>query len=140
MGAHHSSMSDRFISTKYRTDCYHCRALADQQIQATPNRADVTCENCKATRVFVPLIEDVDETGMFTRPGPWPAWSLAVPAVCRNCGVDGLHDLVVSCRHITVRCRNCRFTHLFRFSLEYMAPDKPDEQTSGIVDGHATCP
>jgi len=138
--AQHSSMSDRFISTDYHTDCYHCRQLADQHIHVMPNRADVTCENCNATRVFVPLLEDVDEAGIFANPGRWPVWSLAVPATCRNCGVDGLHDLTVSCRNITVRCRNCRFTHLYRFNLEYMAEDTSGGKAAGVVSGHATCP
>ena len=89
-------MNDRFISTNYRTDCYHCRQVADQHIRAMPNRADVTCDACGATRVFVPRIEDVDDTGKFAGPGPWPVWSLAVEASCRNCGVTGLHDLTVS--------------------------------------------
>jgi len=133
-------MSDRFISTQYRTDCYHCRELADQKIEATPYRADVTCDHCGATRVFVPLIEDVDEAGLFAKHGPWPVWSLAVPAACRNCGVDGPHDITVSCRHITVRCRNCRFTHLYRFNLEYMAEEHSDEKQAGVVSGHAFCP
>jgi hypothetical protein len=35
-----------------------------------------------------------------------------------------------------VRCRNCRFTHLYRFDLEYMADDPV-----GVVPGHSgTCP
>jgi predicted nucleic-acid-binding Zn-ribbon protein len=134
-------MNDRFISTEYRTDCYHCRQLADQHIQAMPNRADVTCENCGATRVFVPRIEDVDDAGKFAGPGPWPVWSLAVEAACRNCGVSGFHDLMVSCRSITVRCRNCRFTHLYRFDLEYMADDPAGGRSAGVVPGHSgTCP
>ena len=126
-------MSDRFISTTYRTDCYHCREVADQHIHAMPNRADVICEACGATRVFVPRIEDVDEAGTFAGPGPWPVWSLAAEATCRNCGVFGLHDLTVSCRNITVRCRNCRFTHLYRFDLEYMADDATDGRPAGVV-------
>jgi predicted nucleic-acid-binding Zn-ribbon protein len=133
-------MSDRFINTSYRTDCYHCREVADQHIQAMPNRADVTCENCGATRVFVPRIEDVDEAGTFAAPGPWPVWSLAVTAACRNCGVTGLHDITVSCRSVTVQCRNCRFTHLYRFDLEYMADDPSEGTPAGVVSGHATCP
>ena len=134
-------MSDRFISTNYRTDCYHCRQVADQHIQAMPNRADVTCEACGATRVFVPRIEDVDEAGKFAGPGSWPVWSLDVAAACRNCGVFGLHDITVSCRSITVQCRNCRFTHLYRFDLEYMAGDPVEGRPAGVVTGHSnTCP
>ena len=86
------------------------------------------------------FLEDVDEAGMFANPGRWQVWSLAVPATCRNCGVDGLHDLTVSCRNITVRCRNCRFTHVYRFNLEYMAEDTSGGKTAGVVSGHATCP
>ncbi len=98
-----------------------------------PNRADVTCDACGATRVFVPRIEDVDDTGKFARTGPWPVWSLAVEAACRNCGVTGLHDLTVDCRSITVRCRNCRFTHLYRFDLEYMADDPIEGKAASVV-------
>jgi hypothetical protein len=136
-----SFMRDRFISTTYRTDCYHCRQLADQHIQAMPNLADVTCEACGATRVFVPRMEDVDDAGKFAGPGPWPVWSLAVEAACRNCGVSGHHDLMVSCRSITVRCRNCQFTHIYRFDLEYMANDPANGRPAGVVPGHSgTCP
>jgi len=39
-----------------------------------------------------------------------------------------------------VRCRNCRFTHLYRFDLEYMADDPIEGRAAGVVSGHATCP
>jgi hypothetical protein len=136
----HSSMDEKFISANYPTDCYHCRQTADQHIHVMPNRADVTCGNCGATRVFIPLNEDVDREGVFIKPGPWPVWSLLAPAVCRNCGIDGPHDITVSCRTITVRCRNCRFTHLYRFNLEYMAKDASDDKPADVVSGHAFCP
>ncbi len=134
-------MNDRFISTDYRTDCYHCRKTADQHIVATPNRANVACTSCGATRVFVPRMEDVDEAGAFKKPDRWPVWAITTDASCRNCGVTGPHDLVVSCRTITVQCRNCRFTHLYRFDLEYMAADPAGERPAGTVDSHSgTCP
>ncbi len=140
-GMHASCMNDRFISTSYRTDCYHCREVADQIIRAMPNRADVICEACGATRVFVPRIEDVDETGKYAGPGRWPVWSLAVDAACRNCKTNGPHDITVSCRAITVRCRNCRFTHLYRFDLEYIAGDSTKDSTADPVTGRShTCP
>ena len=116
-------MSDRFIFTRYRTDCYHCKKNADQIIKAVPNQAQVACDNCGATRVFVPRTEDVDAAGILTKIGKYPVWELTEEALCRNCGVTGPHDLIVSSRHLTVSCRNCRFTHFYRFDLEYMAKD-----------------
>ena len=53
-------MSDRFIFTKYRTDCYHCKKNADQIINAVPYQAQVACDNCGATRVFIPRIHVLD--------------------------------------------------------------------------------
>jgi hypothetical protein len=116
-------MSERFICTKYRTDCYHCKAIADQLIRAVPYQAQGACENCGATRVFIPLIEDVDPSGTLAAIGKYPVWSLVQEPSCRNCHVTGPHEIMVSSRHLTVRCRNCRFTHLYRFDLEYMAKD-----------------
>ncbi|MDD1701961.1 MAG: hypothetical protein LUQ31_03130 [Methanoregula sp.] len=137
----YASMSDRFISTRYLTDCYHCRQVADQIIRAEPNRAEVACDACGATRVFVPRIEDVDEAGLFSRTGPWPAWALVHETACRNCHVTGPHDIAISCRYISVRCRNCRFTHLYKFDLEYIAGDPATDPSAGIVTGHSrTCP
>ena len=117
-------MSDRFIFTKHRTDCYHCKQVADQIIKAVPYQAQVACDNCGATRVFVPRSEDVDETGLLTKIGKYPVWELVQDAPCRNCQVTGPHDIVVSSRHLTVRCRNCHFTHFYKFDLEYMAKDE----------------
>lgn len=117
-------MSDRFISTKYRTDCYHCRVIADQLITAVPYRAQVACDNCGATRVFVPRIEDVDSTGALTKTQKYPVWELVQDATCRNCHVTGPHNIFVSSRIFTVLCRNCRFTHFYKFDLEYMAGDE----------------
>ncbi|MFA5332592.1 MAG: hypothetical protein WC342_09450 [Methanoregula sp.] len=134
-------MSDRFITKKYRTDCYNCRKLADQIIRAEPYRADVTCDNCGATRVFVPKIEDVDLEGRLLSAGPWPAWKLSETATCRNCHTTGPHDITVSCRLITVRCQNCRFTHLYKFDLEYIAGQNKADPKDRIVKRNApTCP
>ena len=65
----HSSMDEKFISANYPTDCYHSRQTADQHIHVMPNRADVTCGNCGATRVFIPLNEDVDERAFLSNRG-----------------------------------------------------------------------
>jgi len=121
-------MNDPFILTRYRTDCYHCRQLADQIITAVPYRAQVVCENCGATRVFIPRIEDIVQPGAFSRIGKYPVWELVENAECRNCHVTGPHDLSVGGRHVTVRCRNCGFAHFYKFDLEYMAPEgeKPE--------------
>lgn len=116
-------MSDRFIFTRYRTDCYHCRQMADQIIKAVPYKAEVACDNCGATRVFVPRIEDVDATGIFTRLGRYDVWQLAQDAACRHCGLAGPHDITVGTRHLTVRCRHCNFTHFYKFDLEYLGKD-----------------
>jgi len=117
-------MSDRFISTKYRTDCYHCREIADQIITAVPYQAQVVCDHCGATRVFIPRIEDVDPSGTLTKALKYPVWDLVQEATCRNCHVTGPHDISVSTRFLSVLCRNCRFTHLYKFDLEYIADDK----------------
>jgi len=116
-------MNEHFIETRYRTDCYHCRKNADQIITAVPYRAEVVCDNCGATRVFVPRIEDVTKEGEFIRIGCYDLWNLAETATCRNCHTTGPHDLTIGCRHFTVRCRNCTFTHFYKFDLEYMAAD-----------------
>lgn len=117
-------MSDRFIFTRYCTDCYHCKQHVDQIIKAVPNQARVACDNCGATRVFVPRSEDVDAAGTLTKIGKYPVWELTEEALCRHCKTVGPHDLIVSSRHLTVRCRNCKFTHFYKFDLEYMAKDE----------------
>jgi hypothetical protein len=117
-------MSERFIFTKFRTDCYHCRQVADQNIIAVPYKAEVACDNCGATRVFIPRIEDVTQPGTFTKIGCYDLWRLIESTECRNCHVTGPHDLTIGCRHFTVRCRNCGFTHFYKFDLEYMAKDE----------------
>jgi len=120
-------MSDPFISLAYCTDCYHCRKIVDQLITATPYKAEVVCDNCGATRVFVPRIEDVSTPGMFVAPECYPTWLLAADAACRNCHGTHSHDLTIGCRNFTVRCRNCNFTHFYKFDLEYIAGDLPEK-------------
>jgi len=117
-------MSDRFISMKHRTDCYHCHEIADQVITAVPYQAQVVCDHCGATRVFIPRIEDVDPSGILTKALKYPVWTLVSEATCRNCHVTGPHDISVSTRLLTVRCRNCQFTHFYKFDLEYMVGDE----------------
>jgi len=117
-------MSDRFIFTKYRTDCYHCKQTADQIIKAVPNQAQVACDNCGATRVFVPRVHDVANTGSYTKIGCYDLWELVETAECRNCHVTGPHDLTIGCRHFTIRCRSCGFTHFYKSDIEYMAKDE----------------
>ena len=115
---------ERFVSATYRTACYHCREDADQAITAVPNLAEVVCRHCGATRVFVPVIEDVAPKREYIKPGCYDVWNLEEPATCRNCGFHGGHEITIGCRNFTVRCRNCGFTHLYRFNLEYMAKDQ----------------
>ena len=98
-----SPVTDHFIQTRYRTDCYHCRQNADQLIRAVPYQAQVVCDNCGATRVFVPRIEDVSNEGDFVKIGCYDLWNF------------------------TVRCRNCGFTHFYKFDLEYFKK----EETAG---------
>ncbi len=118
-------MSDPFIFTRYRTDCYHCKKNADQIIRAVPYQAQVVCDTCGATRVFIPRIEDISEEGAFTKIGCYDLWKLIETAECRNCHVTGPHDLTIGCRNFTVRCRNCGFTHFYKFDLEYFANGGP---------------
>jgi len=113
-------MTDRFIFTKHRTDCYHCHQEADQVIKAVPNQAQVICANCGATRIFVPRIQDVSKEGSYTKIGCYDTWNLVSDATCRNCRTTGPHDLIIGCSHFTVQCRNCGFTHFYKFDLEYM--------------------
>ena len=68
-------MQDRFIFTKYRTNCYHCGKDAEQMIKAVPYQAQVQCGNCGATRIFIPRNEDVSKPGSFTS-GCYDLWSL----------------------------------------------------------------
>ncbi len=113
-------MQEAFLRTSYRTDCYHCRVVADQVITAVPFQAGVVCANCGATRVFIPKIEDVTAKGSYQKPECYPVWHLTPEGSCRHCGVTGMHEVVIGCRNFTVRCENCGFTHFYRFDLEYM--------------------
>jgi predicted nucleic-acid-binding Zn-ribbon protein len=38
--------------------------------------------------------------------------------------VTGPHNIMIGCRHFTVRCQNCGFTHFYKFDLEYMAKEE----------------
>ena len=115
-----SFMKTGFIYTKYKTDCYHCHADADQVIKVVPQQAQVICSNCGATRVFIPRIHEVGSSGSFTPISCYDVWNLEPTAECRNCHTTGTHDLFVGCNHFTVRCRNCGFTQFYKFNLQYI--------------------
>lgn len=121
---HLPHMSDQFIFLTHRTDCYHCKQVADHIIKAVPYKAQVACDNCGATRVFIPRIQDVSKPGTFTTIGCHDMWELTSGATCRSCHVTGPHDIVIGCRHFTVRCQSCGFTHFYKFDLEFMAKDE----------------
>jgi len=88
-------MTDRFIFTRYRTTCYHCHKEADQIIKAVPYQSQVICENCGATRIFIPRREEVTKEGSFTRIGCYDLWNIVSDASCRNCRTTGPHDLAI---------------------------------------------
>lgn len=113
-------MGERFVYTKYRTTCYSCGVEADQIIKAVRSQAQVICAHCGATRVFLPRTSEVGKKGLYTPIGCYDLWELVADAPCRNCGVEGPHDLAIGCNHFTVRCRNCGFTHFYKFNLEYI--------------------
>jgi DNA-directed RNA polymerase subunit RPC12/RpoP len=113
-------MGEQFIFTKYRTNCYNCGQMADQVIKAVRSQAQVICDHCGATRIFVPRTSEVGAKGLFTSIGCYDLWELDTEATCRNCGVTGPHDLAIGCHHFTVRCHNCGFTHFYKFNLEYV--------------------
>jgi uncharacterized Zn finger protein len=123
-------MVERFIFTKYRTTCYHCHEDADQVIKAVSSQAQVACANCGATRIFVPRVEDVSAAGTYTPISCYDIWNLETVAPCKNCGVEGPHDLIVGCNQFTTRCRNCGYTHFYKFNLEYVA-QCPIEEKKG---------
>ncbi len=100
-----------FITLCHWTTCYHCHKDVNQIITAVPNAAQVVCDNCGATRSYVPIIEDIRKKGDYVKPGCYDTWNLMSTALCRQCRVAGPHD-------VTVRCRNCGFTHLYLFNLE----------------------
>lgn len=88
----------------------------------------MACDNCGPPRFFIPRIEDVDMAGTLTKIGKYPVCELEQDTTCRHCHVTGPHDIIVSSRYLTVRCRHCRFTHFYKFDLEYMAKN---EQKTG---------
>ncbi|MEI6839978.1 MAG: hypothetical protein WCK53_01825 [Methanomicrobiales archaeon] len=112
-----------FIAMRHRTTCFNCQKDVDQVITAVPNGAQVVCDNCRATRAYIPIIEDISKKGDYIKPGCFDIWDLRSTALCRQCKVTGPHDITIGCRNFTVRCRNCGFTHLYRFNLEYI--DEP---------------
>jgi len=114
-------MAERFIFTKHRVRCYHCHEMADQTIKAVSSQAQVQCSNCGATRIFIPRIEEVGKKGLYTRIGEYEIWELETVAPCKNCRVTGPHDLIIGCGQFTTRCRNCGYTHFYKYSLEYIA-------------------
>ncbi|MFA7562210.1 MAG: hypothetical protein WCY70_02100 [Methanoculleus sp.] len=120
-------MSERFIITRYRTDCYHCGKDADQVITVVSAQAQVACSACGATRVFIPRFENTGAIGTCTPIGRYDLWAIKADGRCKNCGVTGPHDLTVGSGHLTTRCRNCGYTHFYRFNLEYIEQCLPGE-------------
>jgi predicted nucleic-acid-binding Zn-ribbon protein len=117
-------MSDRFVFITRQTTCHHCTQVADHIIKVVPYKAEVACTNCGSTRVFVPRIQDVSRPGAFTPISCHDIWELKTDAECRNCHVTGPHDLMIACRHLTVRCRNCEFTHFYKLDIEFIGKDE----------------
>ncbi|MBP2147002.1 putative Zn finger protein [Methanofollis sp. W23] len=113
-------MGERFIFTTHRTVCYRCHEEADQVIKAVSSQAQVVCDHCGATRIFLPRVEEVGAEGAYTPISCYEVWHLTPTALCKNCGVEGLHDLIVGCNQFTTRCHNCGYTHFYKFSLEYI--------------------
>ena len=111
---------DDFITTRHRTTCFNCGEDVDQVITAVPNGAQVVCDNCRATRSYIPIVEEVSKKGEYIKPGCYDIWNLTANALCRQCKVTGPHDVTIGCRNFTVQCRECGFTHLYRFNLEYI--------------------
>lgn len=116
-----SRASEQFIFTKYRSSCYNCGREEDQVIKAVRSQAQVVCPNCGATRIFIPRIVEIGKPGLYTKIGCYDVWRLSAPALCQNCCIEGAHDLTIGCNQFTVRCRNCGFTHFYKFNLEYIA-------------------
>lgn len=79
----------------------------------------MVCSNCGATRIFVPRFENTRAAGIYTPLGRYDVWNIETSARCKNCGVEGPHNLVVGSNHLTTRCRNCGYTHFYRFNLEH---------------------
>jgi DNA-directed RNA polymerase subunit RPC12/RpoP len=116
-------MTEDFIDMRYRTTCYNCGKLADQEITASSSRAEVVCSNCGATRIFVPRFEDPADTGEFAPIECYDVWDLQTDATCKNCHVNGPHQLIIGCRNFSTHCNNCDYTHFYRFDMEYI-PDR----------------
>jgi uncharacterized Zn finger protein len=114
-------MGEQFIFTKYRTSCYNCGQRADQVIKAVRSQAQVECANCGATRIFIPRTSEVGKPGLYTKIGCYDIWELVEPADCMDCCGTWPHDMVIGCSQFTVRCRNCGFTHFYKFNVEYIA-------------------
>ncbi|QYZ79527.1 hypothetical protein E2N92_08835 [Methanofollis formosanus] len=121
-------MGERFIFTKHRTVCYHCHEEADQVIKAVSSQAQVVCANCGATRIFLPRVEEVGAEGAYTPISCYEVWHLEPTAPCKNCGVEGPHDLIVGCNQFTTRCHNCGYTHFYKFNLEYIGQCPIEEE------------
>lgn len=124
-------MTERFIFTRHPATCYNCGEMADQIIKAVSAQAQVICSHCGATRIFVPRVEDVGEKGAYTPIGCYDVWELETEAPCKRCGVTGPHDLIIGCSHFTTRCRNCDYTHFYKYNLQYIAqcPIEEKEET-----------
>ncbi|RXE55621.1 hypothetical protein ABH15_05025 [Methanoculleus taiwanensis] len=124
-------MSERFIFTKHRTKCYACGEVADQNIKAVSAQAQVVCSHCGATRIFLPRVEEVGTKGSYTPIGCYDIWEIEADAPCKRCDVTGPHDLIIGCNHFTTRCRNCGYTHFYKFNLEYTARCPIEEEGEG---------
>ncbi|MHC1627045.1 MAG: hypothetical protein ACXQTG_00885 [Methanoculleaceae archaeon] len=120
-------MAERFIFTRYRTECYNCHQVADQIIRAVSSQAQVVCSSCGATRIFIPRIERESE-GISTPIGCYDVWDLTTDALCKKCGVEGPHSLIIGCNQFTTRCRNCGYTHYYQFSVEYIGKCPIEEE------------
>lgn len=122
-------MSERFIYMKHRAVCYNCGEDVDQIIKAVSAQAQVVCSNCGATRIFVPRVEEpATSRGTFTPISCYDVWELEPVATCKNCGVHGSHEMIIGCNHFTTRCRNCGYTHFYKFNLEYIGKCAIEEE------------
>ncbi|MGD1004982.1 MAG: hypothetical protein ABR887_06110 [Methanoregulaceae archaeon] len=121
-------MNDHFIFKTHRAQCHHCKQITKHVIKAVPYKAQVSCDNCGVTRVFVPRLEDLSKPGTLTHLGDHDIWELVSDAHCRNCNVHSSHDVVVGHRHLTVQCWNCGFTHFYKIDIEFIAKDELKSQ------------
>jgi uncharacterized Zn finger protein len=122
-------MSERFIYMKHRAVCYNCGEDVEQIIKAVSAQAQVVCSNCGATRIFVPRVEEpATGRGTFTPISCYDVWELEPVATCKNCGVHGTHEMIIGCNHFTTRCRNCGYTHFYKFNLEYIGKCAIEEE------------